>query len=136
EVHPLGIGGREDPVRLVFDAASGEAVTLGMCDLGDRFRLVANEVTVAPALAEMPKLPVARAVWAPKPDFTTSTECWLSAGGPHHTVLSTALTAEHLTDLAEMLGTELALIGTGTTTGQFLKELRWNNAYYRLALGF
>jgi len=136
EVHPLGIGGREDPVRLVFDAASGEAVTLGMCDLGDRFRLVANEVTVVPALAEMPKLPVARAVWAPKPDFTTSTECWLSAGGPHHTVLSTALTAEHLTDLAEMLGTELALIGTGTTTGQFLKELRWNNAYYRLALGF
>lgn len=136
EVHPLGIGGREDPVRLVFDAASGEAVTLGMCDLGDRFRLVANEVTVVSALAEMPKLPVARAVWAPKPDFTTSTECWLSAGGPHHTVLSTALTAEHLTDLAEMLGTELALIGTGTTTGQFLKELRWNNAYYRLALGF
>lgn len=136
EVHPLGIGGREDPVRLVFDAASGDAVTLGMCDLGDRFRLVANEVTVVPALAEMPKLPVARAVWAPKPDFTTSTECWLSAGGPHHTVLSTALTAEHLTDLAEMLGTELALIGTGTTTGQFLKELRWNNAYYRLALGF
>jgi L-arabinose isomerase len=136
EVHPLGIGGREDPVRLVFDAAAGDAVTLGMCDLGDRFRLVANEITIVPALAEMPKLPVARAVWSPKPDFTTSTECWLSAGGPHHTVLSTALTAEHLTDLAEMLGTELALIGAGSTTGQFLKELRWNNAYYRLALGF
>lgn len=136
EIQPLGIGGREDPVRLVFDAAPGDAVTMGMCDLGDRFRLVANEITVVPALAEMPKLPVARAVWAPKPDFTTSTECWLSAGGPHHTVLSTALTAEHLTDLAEMLGTELALIGTGTTTNGFLKELRWNNAYHRLALGF
>lgn len=136
EIHPLGIGGREDPVRLVFDAAPGDAVTMGMCDLGDRFRLVANEITVVPALAEMPKLPVARAVWAPKPDFTTSTECWLSAGGPHHTVLSTALTAEHLSDLAEMLGTELALIGTGTTTNGFLKELRWNNAYHRLALGF
>lgn len=136
EIHPLGIGGREDPVRLVFDAAPGEAVTLGMCDLGDRFRLVANEITVVPALAEMPRLPVARAVWAPKPDFTTSVECWLTAGGPHHTVLSTALNAAHLTDLAEMLGTELALIGTGTTTAQFGKELRWNNAYHRLALGF
>jgi len=136
EIHPLGIGGREDPVRMVFDAAPGEGVVLGMSDLGDRFRLVANEITVVRPLAEMPKLPVGRAVWKAKPDFSTSTECWLSAGGPHHTVLSTALTAEHLSDLAEMLGTELALIGEGTTTGQFLKELRWNNAYYRLALGF
>lgn len=136
EVHPLGIGDREDPVRMVFDAAPGEAVTLGLCDLGDRFRMVANEITVVPPLAEMPKLPVARAVWAPKPDFTTSTECWLSAGGPHHTVLSTALTAEHLTDLAEMLGVELALIGEETRTAQFGKELRWNNAYHRLAMGF
>lgn len=136
EIHPLGIGNREDPVRMVFDAAPGEAVTLGMCDLGDRFRMVANEITVVKSPSEMPKLPVARAVWAPKPDFTTSTECWLAAGGPHHTVLSTALNAEHLTDLADMLGTELALIGKGTTTTQFAKELRWNNAYHRLALGF
>lgn len=136
EIHPLGIGGREDPVRMVFDAAPGDAVVLGLSDLGDRFRMVANEITVVPPLADMPKLPVARAVWKAKPDFATSTECWLSAGGPHHTVLSTALTAEHLTDLAEMLGTELALIGGDTRTGQFLKELRWNNAYYRLALGF
>ncbi|MCC6495220.1 MAG: L-arabinose isomerase [Propionibacteriaceae bacterium] len=136
EVHPLGIGGREDPVRMVFDAAPGEAVTLGLCDLGDRFRMVANEITVVPPLAEMPKLPVARAVWAAKPDFATATECWLSAGGPHHTVLSTALTAEHLNDLAEMLGVELALIGADTRTGQFIKELRWNNAYHRLAMGF
>ena len=136
EIHPLGIGGREDPVRMVFDAAPGEGVVLGMCDLGDRFRLVANEITVVRPLAEMPKLPVGRAVWKAKPDFSTSTECWLSAGGPHHTVLSTAITAEHLTDLAEMLSTELTLIGAGTQTGQFLKELRWNNAYYRLALGF
>jgi L-arabinose isomerase len=136
EVHPLGIGGREDPVRMVFDAAPGDGVVLGLSDLGDRFRMVANEITVVPPLADMPKLPVARAVWKAKPDFTTSTECWLSAGGPHHTVLSTALTAEHLTDLAEMLGTELALIGEGTRTGQFIKELRWNNAYHRLAMGF
>ncbi|HQD97932.1 MAG TPA: L-arabinose isomerase, partial [Propionicimonas sp.] len=136
EVHPLGIGGREDPVRMVFDAAPGDGVTLGLCDLGDRLRMVANELTVVPPLADMPKLPVARAVWKAAPDFTTSTECWLSAGGPHHTVLSTALTSEHLTDLAEMLGLELALIGRDTKTSQFLKELRWNNAYHRLALGF
>jgi L-arabinose isomerase len=136
EVHPLGIGGREDPVRMVFDATPGDAVTLGLCDLGDRFRMVANEITVVPPLADMPNLPVARAVWAAKPDFATSTECWLSAGGPHHTVLSTALTAEHLNDLAEMLGVELALIGADTRTGQFIKELRWNNAYHRLAMGF
>ncbi|MBN9104754.1 MAG: L-arabinose isomerase [Propionibacteriaceae bacterium] len=136
EVHPLGIGGREDPVRMVFDAAPGDGVTLGLCDLGDRFRMVANEIEVVAAPHPMPKLPVARAVWKAQPDFTTATECWLSAGGPHHTVLSTALTAEHLTDLAEMLGTELVLIGKGTTTDQFLKELRWNNAYHRLAMGF
>ena len=136
EVHPLGIGGRDDPVRMVFDAAPGEAVTLGLSDLGDRFRMVANEITVVPPLAEMPNLPVARAVWAAKPNFTTATECWLSAGGPHHTVLSTALTSEHLNDLAEMLGVELALIGADTRTRQFIKELRWNNAYYRLAMGF
>ena len=136
EVHPLGIGGREDPVRMVFNAAEGDGITLGLCDLGDRFRMVANEITVVKPLADMPNLPVARAVWAAKPDFTTSTECWLTAGGPHHTVLSTQVNAEHLTDLAEMLGTELALIGADTKTAQFIKELRWNNAYYRLALGF
>ncbi len=135
EIHPLGIGGREDPVRMVFDAAPGDAVILGICDLGDRFRFVSNEVSVVPPLAEMPKLPVARAVWAPKPDFSTSTECWLAAGGPHHTVLSTALTGEHLTDLAEMIGIELVTIDESTRTGQFAKELRWNNAYHRLAAG-
>jgi L-arabinose isomerase len=91
---------------------------------------------VIPPLADMPNLPVARAVWKAKPNFTTSTECWLSAGGPHHTVMSTALTAEHLTDLAEMLGVELVLIDAETKTSQFLKELRWNNAYHRLAMGF
>ena len=136
EIHPLGIGGREDPVRLVFDAAPGEATILGACDLGDRFRFVGNAVTVVPPLAEMPKLPVARAVWKPKPNFATSTECWLAAGGPHHTVLSTALTEEHVQDLAEMLGVELVYIHETTTPSEFNKELRWNNAYHRLAQGF
>jgi L-arabinose isomerase len=135
EIHPLGIGGREDPVRLVFDADPGEAVVLGMSDLGDRFRLVANEVTVVPAPQAMPRLPVGRAVWRPKPDFSTSTEGWLLAGGPHHTVMSTALTSTHLDHLAEILGLELALIGEGTTTRSFRQELRWNSAYHRLAGG-
>jgi L-arabinose isomerase len=135
EIHPLGIGDREDPVRLVFDADPGEAVVLGMNDLGDRFRLVANEVTVVTPPHEMPNLPVGRAVWTPKPDFATSTEAWLMAGGPHHTVLSTALTAEHLDHLAEIVGLELAVIGEGTTLREFRQELRWNAAYHRLAGG-
>ena len=103
---------------------------------GDRFRLVANEVEVVAPDAPLPKLPVARAVWQPAPDLRTSTEAWLTAGGPHHTVLSTALTSEHLWDLAEMSGTELALIDAATTTRRFTQELRWNQAYYRLAQGF
>src|SRR5215218_4010665 len=102
EIHPLGIGGREDPVRLVFDGAPGPAFVVGMCDLGDRFRLVANEIDVVPPDQPLPNLPVARAVWRPHPDLATSTECWLTAGGPHHTVLSTALSTDHLWDLSEM----------------------------------
>ncbi len=135
EVHPLGIGDREDPVRMVFDAAPGEGFVVGMCDLGDRLRLVANDIEVVPPLADLPNLPVARAVWRPAPDLPTSTECWLTAGGPHHTVLSTALTSEHLADLAEMTGTELALIDAGSSTRRFTQELRWSQAYHRLARG-
>jgi L-arabinose isomerase len=135
EIHPLGIGGREDPVRLVFDAAPGPAVVVGLADLGDRFRLVANEIDVVTPPHPLPALPVARAVWRPAPDLRTSTESWLTAGGPHHTVLSTALTSEHLDDLAEMLRVELALIDGSTTTRRFRQELRWNQAYHRLALG-
>ncbi|CAL9314827.1 L-arabinose isomerase [Streptomyces sp. SudanB25_2051] len=135
EIHPLGIGGREDPVRLVFDAAPGPAVVVGLSDLGDRFRLVANEVDVVAPPRPLPALPVARAVWRPRPDLRTSTESWLMAGGPHHTVLSTALTSEHLDDLAEMLKVELALIDASTTPRQFRRDLRWNQAYHRLALG-
>ncbi|WP_243060140.1 L-arabinose isomerase [Nocardioides sp. SR21] len=135
EIHPLGIGGREDPVRLVFDAAAGDAIVLGLADLGERFRFVANEVEVVPPDAPLPNLPVARAVWRPAPDLRTSTEGWLMAGGPHHTVLSTALTAEHVEDLAEMTGTELVLVDADTTIRGLAKELRWNAAYHRLAQG-
>jgi L-arabinose isomerase len=136
EIHPLGIGNREDPVRLVFDAAPGRAVVLGIADLGERFRLVANDVDVVPPDEPLPNLPVARAVWRPAPDLQTSTEAWLTAGGPHHTVLSTALCTEHLDDLAEMTGTELVLIDADTTTRGLRQELRWNQAYHRLAQGF
>jgi L-arabinose isomerase len=135
EIHPLGIGGREDPVRLVFDAAPGPAVVVGLADMGDRFRLVANEIDIVEPVEPLPALPVARAVWRPAPNLRTSTEAWLTAGGPHHTVLSTAIGAEELTDLADLLGTELLMIDTDTDLRQFTKEIRWNQAYYRLARG-
>ncbi|RBY90604.1 L-arabinose isomerase [Blastococcus sp. TF02A-26] len=133
EVHPLSIGGREDPARLVFDAAPGEGVVVGWCDLGDRFRWVANEIDVVAPSAPLPNLPVARAVWEPRPDFATATEGWLTAGGPHHTVLSTQLGADELTDLAEVFATELVLIDADTTRRSLAKELRWSAAYHRLA---
>ncbi len=136
QIHPLGIGDRDDPVRLVFDAAPGPAVILGIADAGERFRFVANEVSVVEPDAPLPALPVARAVWRPAPDLRTSTEAWLTAGGPHHTVLSTALTTEHLWDLAEMSRTELVVIDESTTIRRFIQELRWNQAYHRLAQGF
>ena len=135
EIHPLGIGGKEDPVRLVFDATPADAVVVGVADMGDRFRFVANEVEVVPPDAPLPKLPVARAVWKPRPDLRTSTESWLTAGGPHHTVRSTAVGTEELDDFGAMVRTELLVIDQDTTTRQFAKELRWNQAYYRLALG-
>ncbi|MFF0558487.1 L-arabinose isomerase [Streptomyces sp. NPDC020472] len=133
EIHPLGIGGREDPVRLVFDADPGPAVVVGLADMGDRFRLVANHIDVVTPPEPLPELPVARAVWRPRPDLRTSTEAWLTAGAPHHTVLTTALGGEELEDLAEMLRTELAVIDEDTTVRRFTRELRWNQAYHRLA---
>ncbi|MFC7185278.1 L-arabinose isomerase [Kitasatospora paranensis] len=133
EVHPLGIGGREDPVRLVFDAAPGPALVVGLADMGDRFRLVANEIDVVAPVEPLPQLPVARAVWKPRPDFRTSTEAWLTAGGPHHTVLTKALGTDVLDDLAEMLAVELLTIDNDTTMRRFTRELRWNQAYHRLA---
>ncbi|SDM29475.1 L-arabinose isomerase [Nonomuraea jiangxiensis] len=136
EIHPLGIGNREDPVRLVFDAEPGPGIVVGLADMGDRFRLVANEIDVVTPPQPLPKLPVARAVWRPRPNLRTSTESWLTAGAPHHTVLSRAVGREELTDLAEMLGVELVVIDADTTTERFAKELRWNQAYYRLAQGF
>jgi L-arabinose isomerase len=136
EIHPLGIGNREDPVRLVFDAATGPAAVVGICDLGDRFRLVLNEVDVVEPDEPLPKLPVARAVWEPRPDLATSAESWLAAGGPHHTVMSGAVGTEELTDFARMVGVELLVIGDGTNRRDFTNEIRWNQAAYRLGMGF
>ncbi len=133
EIHPLGIGGREDPVRMVFDAAPGPAVVVGMSDMGSRFRLVLNEVDVVEPDEPLPNLPVARAVWEPRPDLRTSTEAWIIAGAPHHTVLSTALTTDEVHDLAELARTELVVIDDDTTIRRFTQELRWNQVYHHLA---
>jgi L-arabinose isomerase len=135
EIHPLSIGGREDPVRLVFTTAPGPAVVVSLVDLGDRFRLVANEIEIIRPPRPLPKLPVARAVWRPRPDLATAATAWLEAGGSHHTVLTTALETVHLEDLAGMAGIELLVIDEHTRNRDFRNELRWNQAYYRLAQG-
>ncbi len=135
EIHPLSIGGRDDPVRLVFTARSGPAVNVALVDLGDRFRLLLNEVELVQPTEALPKLPVARALWRPKPDLSTSAEAWLLAGGPHHTVLSDQLDSEIVADFADIAGVELVAIDADTRMRDFTRELRWNQAYYRLAEG-
>jgi len=135
EIHPLSIGGREDPVRLVFTAPPGPALNVGMIDLGGRFRLIANEVELVEADEDLPRLPVARAVWRPQPDLATSAEAWLIAGGPHHTGLTTQYGVEVLSDFARIAGVELLVIDERTRTNEFEKELRWNQAYHHLAAG-
>ncbi|MFI5678532.1 L-arabinose isomerase [Streptomyces cellulosae] len=133
EIHPLSIGGRQDPVRLVFDAAPGPALVVGLSDLGDRFRLTANAVDVISPSEPLRRLPVARAVWKPRPSLAESAESWLLAGAPHHTVLSSAVDKETLTDFASMTGVELLTIDENTDVEQLAKEIRWNAAYHRLA---
>jgi L-arabinose isomerase len=135
EIHPLSIGAREDPVRLVFTADPGPGIVVGLADLGDRFRLVLNSIDLVVPDEPMPKLPVGRAVWQPRPDFHTAVESWLRSGGPHHTTLSTAVDTETMIDLAEMLRTELVVIDEHTTSRSFANELRWSQAYHRLAQG-
>jgi L-arabinose isomerase len=134
EIHPLGIGGKEDPVRMVFDADAGLGVVLSLTDLRDRFRITANVVDLVdhPAL---PNLPVARAVWKPRPDFTTSAECWLTAGGAHHTVMTTNVPVDTWAMFADMARTELLVIDEQTTKRGFADQVRANQAYYRLARG-
>jgi L-arabinose isomerase len=136
EIHPLSIGAREDPVRLVFTADPGPGIVVGLADLGDRFRFVLNSIDLVAPDEPMPELPVAHAVWEPRPDLPTVLESWLRGGGPHHTALSTSVDTEAMVDLAEILRTELVIIDEDTTRRSFANELRWSQAYYRLAQGF
>jgi L-arabinose isomerase len=131
EVHHLGIGGKDDPCRLVFDAAAGPAVNATLIDLGGRMRMIVNEVDVVRPDQPMPRLPVARAVWIPRPDFRRGCEAWITAGGGHHTAFCQALTAAHFEDLAAMVEVELIRIGRGTELPALRNELRWNDAAYR-----
>ncbi len=133
EIHPLFVGGREDPVRLVFDGAAGPGVVVGLVDMGTHLRLVANEIDAIDPPAALPALPVARALWLPRPDFTTAAESWLLAGGPHHTAYSQAVGLDVIEDLAQMLDVELLAIDADTTARQFRKEVRWTAAYRHLA---
>jgi L-arabinose isomerase len=136
EIQPLSIGGKAEPVRLVFTAASGKAVNASVVDMGSRFRLIVNQVNVIRPQHPLPKLPVARAVWVPEPDLKVAATAWIHAGGAHHTALSYALKPEHLENFAEMAGMECLLIDGSTTIAGFVKELRWNDMYYHLAQGF
>ncbi|WP_460165744.1 L-arabinose isomerase [Thermostilla marina] len=131
QIRPLSIGGKEDPPRLVFDAPAGAAVNAAVFDMGDRFRMLVNDVDVVAPDAALPNLPVARAVWVPKPDLKTAAAAWILAGGPHHTAFSQAVNAEHLEDFAEMFDVEFLHIDAETDLKAFKNELRWNEAYYR-----
>lgn len=131
EIHPLGIGGKSDPVRLVFNSAAGQALNASVIDMGNRFRLLVNEVEAITPQHELPKLPVARVLWKPYPDMQTGCAAWIYAGGAHHTCYSQNLTSEHLIDFAEMANIECVLIGKKTDLHQFRNELRWSEMYYK-----
>jgi L-arabinose isomerase len=133
EIHPLGIGGKDDPVRLVFTAPPGPGIVVGLVDLGTRFRLVANEIDVVAPPQDLPKLPVGRAVWRPRPTLDVAAGAWLMSGGPHHTGFSQAIGLDVIEDFAEIAEIELISIGADTTTRQVRQELRWNRASYHLA---
>ena len=132
EVHPLGIGGKDDPVRLVFNAPAGPAINVSLVDLGNRFRLIVNEVEAVAPMGELPKLPVARVLWDAKPDLETAATAWILAGGAHHTVYSQAVTTEFIEDFAEIAGVEVVVIDKNTTVRQFKDLLNANEAYYHL----
>ena len=131
EIHPLGIGGKADPVRLVFNSAAGPGLNASIVDMGNRFRLLVNEVEAVAPQHELPKLPVARVLWKPYPDMYTGCAAWLYAGGAHHTCYSQNLSSEHLEDFAEMVGIEYVRITKGTDLYEFKNTLRWNEIYYR-----
>jgi L-arabinose isomerase len=131
EIHPLGIGGKEDPVRLVFDVAGGDALNASLIDMGNRFRLLVNEVQAVKPKHKLPKLPVARVLWKPLPDMKTGCAAWIYAGGAHHTCFSQNLGSEHLQDLADIAGIECVQINRDTVLSRLKNELRWSESYYR-----
>ncbi|VBB07010.1 l-arabinose isomerase [Lucifera butyrica] len=135
EIHPLSIGGKADPARLVFNVPAGRGLNATILDMGNRFRLLVNEVDVVNTEQGLPKLPVARALWMPRPNLQTGAEAWILAGGAHHTCFSQAVTTEHLEDFSEMAGIEYLVIDNDTKIRDFKKELRWNDLYYHLAQG-
>ncbi len=135
EIHQLSIGGKADPARLVFDTLTGPAVNASIMDMGNRFRMVVNEVEVVPTDAPLPKLPVARALWIPQPNLKVAAAAWILAGGAHHTGFSQAVTAAHLQDFADMADMEMLLINKTTDLVEFKKEIRWNDVYYLIAKG-
>ena len=132
EIHPLGIGGKKDPVRLVFNGRSGPAINASLVDMGNRFRLVVNEVEAVPVTEKLPNLPVARVLWKPLPDMHTSCAGWIYAGGAHHTCFSLSLTTEHLDDFSKIAGIENITIGKGTSLKQLQQEIKWSDAFYKL----
>jgi L-arabinose isomerase len=132
EVHPLGIGGKEDPARLVFNVASGSAINISLVDMGNRFRLIVNEVEAIKPMEDLPKLPVARVLWDPKPNLDVAATSWILAGGAHHTVYSQAITTEFMEDFAEIAGIELLVIDEKTTVREFKDKINANEAYYGL----
>lgn len=136
EVHPLGIGGKEDPVRLVFNGGSGDAINVALIDLGNRFRFVINEVSSKDISREIPKLPVARVLWEPKPNMEDAAKYWILAGGAHHTCYSQNLRTADIEDLAEIFGVESVVIDGETEERQFKQNLRNNEVYYHLKGGF
>jgi L-arabinose isomerase len=135
EIHPLGIGGKADPARLVFGVASGAAINASLIDMGNRFRLIVNEVDVVKPNAPLPKLPVARVVWVPRPSMQVGAAAWIYAGGAHHTSFSQVVTSEYMEDFANIAGLEYVVIDKDTKITDFNKELRWNEMYYMLAKG-
>ncbi|HHU92230.1 MAG TPA: L-arabinose isomerase [Halanaerobiaceae bacterium] len=132
EIHPLSIGGKADPVRLVFNTAPGKAINASIVDMGNRFRLIVNEIEVVRPDEDLPKLPVARAVWKPLPDFKTAIAAWILAGGAHHTGFSKVVTTEMMEDFAEMADIEFLAIDENTDLRELKKEIRWNEVYYKL----
>lgn len=133
EVHPLGIGGKADPTRLIFNTPQGNGINVSMMDMGNRFRMLINPCKVVSPQADLPKLPVARVLWEPEPDLKTAAAAWILAGGAHHTGFSMAITAEHMEDFAEMAGIEYLMIDENTTISEFKKDMRTNEMYYMLA---